>query len=230
MGKSRSGKSAGAGKRRGLSILFGAGCMAVILGAAVSAEPDDEYRMPELICPQPDGTGGWYQTGPDIKIIHTDPDGVTRYKVETSSGKLLEGELRLEKKEKECADEKQEKESGSCPRETGKGEEPGTLPAGKKKENVMPSEQEEDAEEQSGWRHPAAGKRYAGWKRYFFWIRRIRGRSSFPIHLVRMIPDCISGRGLRSRWTVKIRAQVSARSSVSWRTGQRKDWKADMPV
>ena len=104
MGKSRSGKSAGAGKRRGLSILFGAGCMAVILGAAVSAEPDDEYRMPELICPQPDGTGGWYQTGPDIKIIHTDPDGVTRYKVETSSGKLLEGELRLEKKEKECAD------------------------------------------------------------------------------------------------------------------------------
>ena len=150
MGKSRSGKSAGAGKRRGLSILFGAGCMAVILGAAVSAEPDDEYRMPELICPQPDGTGGWYQTGPDIKIIHTDPDGVTRYKVETSSGKLLEGELRLEKKEKECADEKQEKESGSCPRETGKGEEPGTLPAGKKKENVMPSEQEEDAEEQKG--------------------------------------------------------------------------------
>ena len=150
MGKSRSGKSAGAGKRRGLSILFGAGCMAVILGAAVSAEPDDEYRMPELICPQPDGTGGWYQTGPDIKIIHTDPDGVTRYKMETSSGKLLEGELRLEKKEKECADEKQEKESGSCPRETGKGEEPGTLPAGKKKENVMPSEQEEDAEEQKG--------------------------------------------------------------------------------
>ena len=229
--------------------------------------------MPELICPQPDGTGGWYQTGPDIKIIHTDPDGLTRYKVETSSGKLLEGELRLEKKEKECADEKQEKESGSCPRETGKGEEPGTLPAGKKKENVMPSEQEEDAEEQKGgeeqekeeggdpkdigegqpedaavqelpaeiWEEgenritvwmetPGSGKEICRMEKVFLLDKTDPGRSSFLIHLVRMIPDCISGRGLRSRWTVKIRAQVSARSSVSWRTGQRKDWKADMPV
>lgn len=133
MRKSRNKVSTAEGRKFGLrTVLLGAGCMIALLGTAASAGKDREYEEPEIVCPQEDGAGGWYQTKPEVKIIHTDPNAVTRYSVETGTGKLLEGELRLEKKEDPEKEEDLEKK-----------EDPG-----RKKDTGAPAEQEKTREEQ----------------------------------------------------------------------------------
>lgn len=130
------------GKLRLRTVLLGAGCMIALLGTAASAEKDSEYEAPEIICPQEDGAGGWYQTGPCVKIVHTDPNAVTRYSVETGSGKLLEGELRVENEKDPEREEDQEKEEQEV-EEGGKEEE-------QDPEEEKSPEDEEDGQKKDG--------------------------------------------------------------------------------
>lgn len=110
------------GDKRGLcTVLACAGCLAAVLGTAVSAgltasadteasaETEEKYEAPRILCPEADGAEGWYQTAPAVRIIHTDPNTVTRYMAETASGNILEGELRLEE---EGDSEEKDEESG----------------------------------------------------------------------------------------------------------------------
>lgn len=63
-------------------------------------QTDDRQLIPTRISyTEPDGKNGWYLTAPDIKIIHKEPEAVTKFRILLPSGKAEEGELRIEKQE-----------------------------------------------------------------------------------------------------------------------------------
>lgn len=110
MKKSRdSNRSEDRKKCRLSAVLLGAGCLAAAAGIVSSAEqPRGEYRIPEIICSPGEGAGGWYQTEPEVRIIHTDPHAVTGYRVETDSGTVLEGKICPERMPQEDSDREPE--------------------------------------------------------------------------------------------------------------------------
>lgn len=62
-------------------------------------EEENQLQVSQICCEEPDGQNGWYLTAPEAKIVHTEPEAVTKYKMTASDGTVVEGGLKLEKEE-----------------------------------------------------------------------------------------------------------------------------------
>ena len=71
---------------------------------------EKSYENPQILCPEPDGENGWFQTKPQIQIIHTERQAIVWYELKSASGKTIEGQLKIEKTEEEGSVEETEKE------------------------------------------------------------------------------------------------------------------------
>ena len=72
---------------------------------SVMAEEAEGYEPPRITLSEPESGSVWYQEPPELKIIHSDPETVTRYLVKTPSGEETEGELWIEREETEEPEE-----------------------------------------------------------------------------------------------------------------------------
>lgn len=81
-------------------MLFGVLGSCWLLGKSVLAEEAEQYEPPRLVISELESGTSWYQDPPEVKIIHMDPDTVTRYLIRTPSGKETEGELQI--KSEDC--------------------------------------------------------------------------------------------------------------------------------
>lgn len=137
----------------GTALLFCVLGSCTFLRESVLAEEEKGYEPPRLVISELESGTLWYQEPPEIKIIHSDPETVTRYLVKTPSGKEKQGELRIEREDAE--EPKEPEETGTpenqkepegtevweVPEESGETENP------EKKENTEDSEEMETSEE-----------------------------------------------------------------------------------
>ena len=42
---------------------------------------EKSYENPQILCPEPDGENGWFQTKPQIQIIHTERQAIVSYEL-----------------------------------------------------------------------------------------------------------------------------------------------------
>lgn len=77
---------------------------------------DRTLLQPRIYCAEPDGENGWYLSAPDIRIIHKEPEAVTKFRILLPSGKTEEGELRIEKQE-DLSEEQSDKAEEDLPKE-----------------------------------------------------------------------------------------------------------------
>lgn len=73
-------------------------CLALSAAGKSSSRAAEEgeyaaYENPRIDCPETES--GWYQEPPEVKLIHTEPETVTKYLITAPSGKKTEGELRI---------------------------------------------------------------------------------------------------------------------------------------
>ena len=61
---------------------------------------EKSYENPQILCPEPDGENGWFQTKPQIQIIHTERQAIVWYELKSASGKR---EVWRKRKKRRCS-------------------------------------------------------------------------------------------------------------------------------
>ena len=106
----------------GVALILCGFAASAVLANSVMAEEAEGYEPPRIILPEAESGALWYQEPPELKIIHSDPETVTRYLVKTPSGKETEGELRIGRDETEKPGETGAPQGSETPEKPGETE------------------------------------------------------------------------------------------------------------
>ena len=114
-----------------------------------SEEKPDEYAYPNVICEE-SSENGWYTTAPEIRIVHSDTDAVTQYKIINPSGRETEGEIRSEWSDKEENPGDTDSEDAEDPEDIADSEETPVKGSGDGSESDKKGEHQYDRGEEEG--------------------------------------------------------------------------------
>lgn len=128
----------------GIVLLFGVLGSCTLWDKSAMAEGTEKYAPPCIIIPELQSGSLWYQEPPEIKILHMDPETVTRYLIRTPSGKETEGELRIKS---EAAEDPGESEKPEMSEEPEKPEDTGTAEEPEGPEDTGTAEEPEESDD-----------------------------------------------------------------------------------
>lgn len=132
------------GTNAGVIVIFL--CLALSAVEKSSVRAEEEYEMPRIDCPETES--GWHQEPPEVKLIHTEPETVTKYLITAPSGKKTEGELWIEDPGEPEELEGSESMEGSAGMEDPEcGEEPEEMEEPQESEMTEESEDQEESPE-----------------------------------------------------------------------------------